>query len=118
MKVGQLIEALNRFDHNMEVRARSSSGTFWRDSTTVRISNRVTEGGAVCIEGSGEDTETDNEEVVVISKKLLKEYKGCVNMLAALEVVGVDNWEGYDDAMVMLEESEYYKEVYNVEDEL
>jgi len=51
-----------------------------------------------------EDMEQPDEETITITKKdhdqLLKDsYK-----LAALEEFGVDNWEGYSDAMLSLTE--------------
>jgi hypothetical protein len=44
------------------------------------------------------------EEMVTITKK---EYEGLVEdsrKLAALEAAGVDNWQGYDDAMEIMAE--------------
>ena len=44
------------------------------------------------------------EEMITIT---LKEYNGLLadsNKLLALESAGVDNWQGYDDAMTILEE--------------
>jgi len=41
---------------------------------------------------------------VLISKARLKELEMAELKLAALEAAGVDNWEGYSDAMEMMEE--------------
>ena len=48
------------------------------------------------------------DETVVISRKLYVELMHDQNMLRALENAGVDNWEGYDEALSMYEEDSQY----------
>ena len=53
---------------------------------------------------------SETEDTVTISKK---EYKGLLKdeqKLQALEGVGVDNWQGYDDAMDILREDGFFKD--------
>ena len=45
-------------------------------------------------------------DTIEITDKRLKELKHAENKLSALESAGVDNWEGYSDAMDMLSEME------------
>lgn len=51
-----------------------------------------------------------SEEIVTIPKLKYNDLVRDSNRLAALEAVGVDNWEGYDHAMAVLrgEEDEDY----------
>jgi len=46
------------------------------------------------------------EETVTISKKEYESLLEDSEKLSALEAAGVDNWEGYDDAMEMMQEME------------
>lgn len=48
----------------------------------------------------------ENEETIIISKKLYNELIAAAEKLSVLEAVGVDNWEGYDIAMEMLQKDE------------
>lgn len=43
-------------------------------------------------------SEEVNNDSVTISKKLYQELLDSHNFLNCLESVGVDNWDGYDDA--------------------
>lgn len=57
-------------------------------------------------------------ETVTISKA---EYQSLVrdsSVLNALEAMGVDNWQGYGDAMAYLEEEEFNKENDEYYDEI
>jgi hypothetical protein len=45
-----------------------------------------------------------NEETVTISVEEYDRLLECEYKLIALEGAGVDNWEGYDDAMATLSE--------------
>lgn len=53
-----------------------------------------------------ESIDVDYNEYVVIRKDELDVYIEAINKLAALEDYGVDNWEGYGDAMQSLYEDE------------
>ena len=46
------------------------------------------------------------EETVTISAKEYEYLLGCVNKLSALEIAGVDNWEGYSYALEIMEDDE------------
>lgn len=46
------------------------------------------------------------EEVVTIAKSLYEHLLRCSKRLAALEAAGVDNWEGYGEA-IRIEDEEY-----------
>ena len=46
------------------------------------------------------------EETVTISAEEYEYLLACVNKLSALEIAGVDNWEGYSYAMEILEEDD------------
>lgn len=46
------------------------------------------------------------EETVTISKKEYESLLEDSEKLSALEAAGVDNWQGYDDAMEMMKEME------------
>jgi len=46
------------------------------------------------------------EETVTISKKEYESLLEDSEKLSALEAAGVDNWEGYDNAMEMMEDME------------
>lgn len=50
------------------------------------------------------------EETVVISKDRYEELLKSERWLSCLEGCGVDNWAGFDDAVVMMKE--YYPEDY------
>jgi len=43
------------------------------------------------------------ENVVYVTEREYKELKESQNILSALRVAGVDNWEGYDEAMEQVE---------------
>ena len=59
---------------------------------------------------------SDNQETVIIDKKLyLMLYTSHV-ILQALECAGVDNWEGYGDAMANLDEELSSEEDENILD--
>jgi predicted phage-related endonuclease len=45
-------------------------------------------------------------EFVVIEKERLEDYEENVEILSCLRAAGVDNWQGYDDAMQMMREGE------------
>ncbi len=45
-------------------------------------------------------------EEITITKKEYDQLKSDSNMLRALEAAGVDNWEGFDQAVEILGESE------------
>jgi hypothetical protein len=45
------------------------------------------------------------EETVTITKKEYEELKEDANLYRALQAAGVDNWEGWDFAMELFEES-------------
>lgn len=49
-----------------------------------------------------ESIDVDYNEYVVIRKDELDVYIEAINKLAALEDYGVDNWEGYGEAMESL----------------
>jgi hypothetical protein len=44
------------------------------------------------------------EKIITISLKEYEDLKEAQMELDALQQAGVDNWEGYDDAMTLLEE--------------
>jgi hypothetical protein len=46
------------------------------------------------------------EETVTISKKEYEELVKDSEKLSALEAAGVDNWQGYDNAMEMMKDME------------
>ena len=46
------------------------------------------------------------KETVTISKREYEELLASVKVLNALQEFGVDNWEGYGDAMSSLEEND------------
>ena len=46
---------------------------------------------------------TDKKETITISKEYFDVLIADSNMLLALQGAGVDNWEGYDDAIESLE---------------
>ena len=46
------------------------------------------------------------EETVTISAKEYEYLLYCVNKLSALEIAGVDNWEGYSYALEIMEDDE------------
>ena len=48
----------------------------------------------------------NDKEMVEKLRALVKKLQGCEQKLNALEAVGVDNWEGYDYAMELLEEEQ------------
>ena len=45
-----------------------------------------------------------NEELITITQKEYDELIRASNKLLALEASGVDNWQGYDDAMDVFNE--------------
>lgn len=45
------------------------------------------------------EVEFDPETMVVILKEDYEELLFCQRVLEALEAAGVDNWDGYDDAV-------------------
>lgn len=51
----------------------------------------------------------NTEESIIVSKKEYKELLRSEQKLNALEAAGVDNWQGYDDAMDILREEGYFK---------
>ena len=46
------------------------------------------------------------EETITISKKEYESLLEDSEKLSALEAAGVDNWEGYDNAMEMMQDME------------
>ena len=47
----------------------------------------------------------NNDETITIGKKEYNELKRNTDILSALNAAGVDNWDGYDYAMEMLEDN-------------
>lgn len=48
--------------------------------------------------------EINRYEIVEISRHRLAELEACAEFLEALYTLGVDNWEGYDEACAMYED--------------
>jgi len=57
------------------------------------------------------------ENVVTMTRKQYDTLVRDQKILQALEAAGVDNWEGYDEAMGMLGEGESYEDIYGEEKE-
>lgn len=48
----------------------------------------------------------NDEKTITISKKIFDKLSSDSDILEALRSYGVDNWEGYGDALASLEEEE------------
>ncbi len=46
------------------------------------------------------------EETITITLKEYEELREATRTLNALEAAGVDNWDGYDEALSLMEENE------------
>jgi|WetSurMetagenome_2_1015567.scaffolds.fasta_scaffold00725_33 hypothetical protein len=51
------------------------------------------------------EDDDEDDETITISKKEYNEMKHDSDVLSALYRAGVDNWDGYDYAMEMLEDN-------------
>jgi len=57
------------------------------------------------------------EKMVTITEKEYKELIEDSNFLRALREVGIDNWEGYSEALKFDEAMENYQDYYDEEEE-
>jgi len=53
---------------------------------------------------------TDNPELILVSRSLYNRLVGANNLLQMLYAAGVDNWEGYSEALNMQDEEEVEEE--------